>query len=423
MTLGRTRIADNADVDVASETGVLEGALGHAAEQHEQDALLDLVVAVDHGKETLREVRDEVLVLAHVVQLHPLLVGHRLLELVHAQILDVVVLAAELGIAGRHVVGQKGHLVGEVAHAERLEAADALVVVRALDARGRLLACALRLHLGHVGHDDERADEVAAVARLRLLHTLGAQYDLERARYAAARQLRLYLLYAHLLEVDEVGRVDVEHELLAIGALRIATRVGLRVLELLLHVLDHRLTVEADERAADELRVDGMRARHLGGDAHERADLDGRQLAQLGALRDVLERDVELLVGRYLLLLGLVGRRAVGQLRGVQTGRVVVLDKVAHRIAQIRMQPVDLLVYGVAQALVVLLHVGEVHAQRAPVGSCQLLGLRDVLLRLRVLGKPFERRKSKQKQHLDHSDRNIHKWKSTFVNTYSSKKS
>jgi len=122
------------------------------------------------------------------------------------------------------VKGQEGHLVGEVADAEGLQAAHALVVVVALDAGGGFGARALGRELGDVGHDDEGADEVAAVAGLRLLDALGAQYDLEGAGDAAARQLGLDLLDAHLLEVDELGVVEVELEALAVRALRVFAR-------------------------------------------------------------------------------------------------------------------------------------------------------------------------------------------------------
>ncbi len=58
----------------------------------------------------------------------------------------------------------------------------------------------------------------------------------------------------------------------------------LRVLELLLDVLDNSGAVEADECAGDELGVDGMGARDLGGDAHEGADLSRGQLPQLAGV-------------------------------------------------------------------------------------------------------------------------------------------
>ncbi len=76
MRLGGGGIADNTNIDIAAQASALESLLGHAAEQHEQDALLDLVVAVDHGKQALTQVGGEVLVVAHLVDAHPLLVGH-----------------------------------------------------------------------------------------------------------------------------------------------------------------------------------------------------------------------------------------------------------------------------------------------------------------------------------------------------------
>ncbi len=58
LRLGRGRIADDANVDVAAQRRLLDGALGHAAEEHQHDAALDLVVAV-HGRE---EAADQVVV-------------------------------------------------------------------------------------------------------------------------------------------------------------------------------------------------------------------------------------------------------------------------------------------------------------------------------------------------------------------------
>ncbi len=172
------------------------------------------------------------------------------------------------------MVGQERHSVVELANSERLQAAHSLVIVRAVHSSRGLGSRADRGELGDIGHDNERADELASIARLRLLHTLGAQDDLQAARNAAARQLGLHLLDAHLLEVHELGVVQVEVEALTVGALRVAARRRLRVLELLHHVLDHGLAVEADEGAADQLGVHGMCAGHLGCDAHQRADLD-----------------------------------------------------------------------------------------------------------------------------------------------------
>lgn len=48
LALGRAGISDNADVDVSSQRGPLGGRLGNAAEQHEQDSALHLIVSWTH---------------------------------------------------------------------------------------------------------------------------------------------------------------------------------------------------------------------------------------------------------------------------------------------------------------------------------------------------------------------------------------
>lgn len=44
LALGCAGVSHDADVDVSSEGGALHGGLGHAAEQHEQNATLHLVI-------------------------------------------------------------------------------------------------------------------------------------------------------------------------------------------------------------------------------------------------------------------------------------------------------------------------------------------------------------------------------------------
>lgn len=58
-------------------------------------------------------------------------------------------------------------------------------------------------------------------------------------------------LPSYLLEVDELGLVRVEVEARAVAAGWVSADGGRRVLELLRDVFDHRLTVHAQEGAAD----------------------------------------------------------------------------------------------------------------------------------------------------------------------------
>ena len=87
------------------------------------------------------------------------------------------------------------------------------------------------------------------------------------------------------MEVHEARLVGVQHEALAVGAHGVLADVGLRVAELLLHVLEERLAVQAQEGAADQLGVHGVRAHHLPADPQQRADTSRRQLPDPGGRR------------------------------------------------------------------------------------------------------------------------------------------
>lgn len=82
----------------------------------------------------------------------------------------------------------------------------------------------------------------------------------------------------HLLEVDELGLVGVEHEAPPVVAHRVAADVGLRVLKLLFHVAHQHLAVQAQEGGADQLRVHWVGAHHLTTDPDQRTDPGRRQL-------------------------------------------------------------------------------------------------------------------------------------------------
>jgi hypothetical protein len=104
----------------------------------------------------------------------------------------------------------------------------------------------------------------------------------------------------------------------------------------------------------------------------------------LRGLGDILEGDVELLVGRDLLLLLLLRLLVALLLRGrIQ----IILDEILGRIAQKGVQAIDLLVDGVLQALVVLLDVAKVNDQSVAVGPGEVARLRQVLLLLRLVAR------------------------------------
>ena len=89
----------------------------------------------------------------------------------------------------------------------------------------------------------------------------------------------IHLAWTYLLKVNKARLVGVQHEALAVGTHRVLADVGLRVAELLLHVLDGRLAVQTEEGAADQLGVDGVSAHHLAADAEQGADSSCGQLS------------------------------------------------------------------------------------------------------------------------------------------------
>ena len=116
---------------------------------------------------------------------------------------------------------------------------------------------------------------------LRSLDGLCAQHDVHGARDAAARQLRLHLLDPHLLEVDKLGPVEVQHEPGPVVTHGVPAGGRLGELELLLHALHHRLAVQALEGSLDQLRVDWVGPHHLTSDLGQTPDLDGGELSHL----------------------------------------------------------------------------------------------------------------------------------------------
>lgn len=76
-----------------------------------------------------------------------------------------------------------------------------------------------------------------------------------------------FSLPSYFLEVNKAGLVGVQHESASVGAHRVLADGRLSVFKLLLHIFDDRLTVQAEESSADQLRVYGVSAHHLPADA------------------------------------------------------------------------------------------------------------------------------------------------------------
>ena len=279
LRLGGAGVAHHADVDVAPQTGPAGCGLAHPTKQHQSDPSLHLVVAVNCGEEAVDDVAVEVLVLAHVVDALPLVRSHLGLHLLRCRLL--VAIGAELGDAARaDTAGQERHPVVKVSHAETLQSPHSLRLLAAVTVAGLGLGPGQVDH-SHVRDDDQTADKLAPVAGLGGVHGLGPQDDVDTAGDAAAGQLGLDLLDSHLLEVNKLGLVEVQHEPRAVVADRVPAGGRLGELELLLDALHHGLAVQALEGSLDQLGVDWVSPDHLPRDLGQGPDLDGGQLSHL----------------------------------------------------------------------------------------------------------------------------------------------
>ena len=158
LGLGGAGVTDHAHVDVATEGGAASSGLGHAAEQHEGDATLDLIVAVNGREEAVDDVAVDVLVLAHLVHLLPLLGGHLGPHLVRG--LDLVAVRAELGLAaGADTTGKEGHPVVEVPHPEALQPPHPLGLLALVPVPGLGLGPG-QVDSAHVRDHDESANKL-----------------------------------------------------------------------------------------------------------------------------------------------------------------------------------------------------------------------------------------------------------------------
>lgn len=83
------------------------------------------------------------------------------------------------------------------------------------------------------------------------------------------KNINVYGFLLYLLEVDEFGFVCIQEKASAVVAHRVAANAWLSVFKLLLHVLYHSLTVQTQEGAAHQLRVNWVSTDNLATDAHE----------------------------------------------------------------------------------------------------------------------------------------------------------
>lgn len=92
------------------------------------------------------------------------------------------------------------------------------------------------------------------------------------------KNINIYGFLLYLLEVDELGFVCIQEKASPVVAHRVAANARLSVFKLLLHVLYYSLTVQTQEGAADQLRVNRVSTDNLATDANKWANLHHGQL-------------------------------------------------------------------------------------------------------------------------------------------------
>mmetsp|Transcript_57710 Transcript_57710/g.135452 ORF Transcript_57710/g.135452 Transcript_57710/m.135452 type:complete len:624 (-) Transcript_57710:224-2095(-) len=373
LRLCARRVAHYADVDVAPEVGLRLGLLVNPAEEHEQQALLDLIVSEDSGAHAGHEALVQVGRLGHAQDLLDSLV-------VHVRNVGLLAIIAHLSSAVLHVghvdrAREERHLVRELAHSQGAQPGDALLCKAVASARlaHRLGALAWRGELRDVGDDDERAGEDDFVSGLRAVHHLMAHDHVERARHRARRDLMRVFLNAHALEVDELRLVDVQVPVTAVGAGRVLADDGLGVLELLLGGLLLSVAVGALEVREDKLGAHFGGARDGARDAAQAADAVCLEVAQLDLLRQVVERQVVLVERR--LVISCAGSRIEDALR-----------KRGRRSPQHRLDPVVVELDAVSEIRVVFPQVHEVDLKRGAVLGLHVSAQNLVVLLILVGG-------------------------------------
>ena len=81
------------------------------------------------------------------------------------------------------------------------------------------------------------------------------------SRNAAQGNFRLGFLNSNFLEVHKFGLVDIQNEPSSVLTLRVSANSRLSVLELLLYVANHTITVTAFETSSNQLRMHRMSSR------------------------------------------------------------------------------------------------------------------------------------------------------------------
>mmetsp|Transcript_74053 Transcript_74053/g.165709 ORF Transcript_74053/g.165709 Transcript_74053/m.165709 type:complete len:554 (+) Transcript_74053:898-2559(+) len=301
------RITQDAHVDVPAQLDALIGPLRSPTEEHEQDSLLDLDVALNGRGDGLREDLEAILLAtwAHVVRdlLEVILVG---LREEHLVIRSHILACTQATAAPVRVLIDEGseecQLVREVAVAEAGESPHALLRAVGRVRAGLQGAADLLLELGwthqrwDVRHDDEASRDQHLVAWLAAIGALVADDHVDGSRHGASWNLVLVLLQPDPLPVTPARRprVGLQGPIGAVAAVLRGAHCWHRHLELLRHTADLAPALIALERADQQLRLHLRHPRDCAADGDEPPQLVSSHVADAAVEGQVVEGDREL---------------------------------------------------------------------------------------------------------------------------------
>ena len=238
LGLGRAGVADDANVDVATNVHALLRRLVHSTHELQQQTLLDELVTVHRRRDTLNKVGVDVLVVHH--RLEFLHLGRRertdnllpLCHLIARFVISTNIRSTRLSrMRFNDHARQERSLVLQIAHTKTLEAGDTTCTctraTRALRLAHHLRIDTRQTELADIRNDDERARENTLVASFCALDEFATQDDIERAWHRSCRDLVGVLLDTHALPVGELGTVADELPRAVVTAHRLRARVWL----------------------------------------------------------------------------------------------------------------------------------------------------------------------------------------------------
>ena len=272
LGLGCGRVANDADVDIATKLHALCCRLVDTRHELKQQTLFDIFVPVNHRGDGVDETRVNTVTVNHVTKVidFSLVHGpeHDLLRLLY-RILALCLISPSEGVDDIHGVEcrglarrcrvwyhhapEKGQTVCEVADTKCLEARHSAATGVITTTGIPVISYGSRPYTGktelaHIRYHDEGACEDALLSCLGPIDNLTTKNNVHRSWHAAGGNLGTVFLNSHLLPVDECTATNVELPCNTVLASLVGALVRLRVSEGLLDIRDDASAGFADER-------------------------------------------------------------------------------------------------------------------------------------------------------------------------------